>query len=507
MLVKQMTKRGKEMAHKTSIREGTEDFSLREIVAPIFRRRNLLLVTLLCAFVSFSAIGLLLLYKFKSEMAVLVTRKRVDPMVTTGVPNQTITQDVPMTEEEINSEAELLQSWDLLEAVVRANKLQDHDPSFLDAIFPKEDESHRVANAVKTLARKLKIRPSTKANIIDVSYSTHDPQVSYSVLNTLGNLYLEKHASVHRPAGSYDFFSNETQKYKQALDESETRIRNFMKTSGAASPDLQGTDLDLQVANSIGQLHITQQLIAADEKRILSDQEQMKTTPQRSTRQLASSPADLLLQQLGASLLAAETKRSQLLLKYDSNYPLVKEAERELAETKAAFQTAEQTKYVTENTDADPTYELLREDLAKTQAGRGSAAGQFGGKSVKHREHASTDHPARRQGLGSVRSHARTEANEDNYLLYLEKREQERTSDALNKTRIENVAIAIPASMPVLPVMTPFVIIVLALVSATIASLVLVFTADYFDSSLHTPSQVMETLGIPVVIAISKRTA
>jgi len=39
-------------------------------------------------------------------------------------------------------------------------------------------------------------------------------------------------------------------------------------------------------------------------------------------------------------------------------------------------------------------------------------------------------------------------AAETNYLLYLAKREQERTSNALDVTRIANVAIAVPRPYP-----------------------------------------------------------
>ncbi len=42
-------------------------------------------------------------------------------------------------------------------------------------------------------------------------------------------------------------------------------------------------------------------------------------------------------------------------------------------------------------------------------------------------------------------------AAEGNYLLYLGKREQERASNAMDVTRIANVAIAVPPAIPVLP--------------------------------------------------------
>jgi len=492
---------------RQSISEGAEDFSLRELAAPLFRRKRLLIITLLVAFAAITPIGLLLFYKFKSQMAVLVNRERVDSLVTTGVPNQTITEPIAVAEEEINSEAELLLSQDVLEKVVIANNLQKHDPMFWDALLPKHDEAYNIAQAVKTLAHKIKVRPSTKANIIDVSYSSDDPKLSYAVLNTLADLYLAKHAEVHRPAGSYEFFSGETLKYKKALDESEARLRDFVRSPGSAAPDLQRADLDLQLSASIGQMHTTEQAIAADQKRIQSDQEQMKVTPQRTTTQLASSPADLLLQQLGASMLAAETKRSQLLLKYDPSYPLVKEADAELAQTKAAFEKAEQTKYVTENSNADPTYELLREDLAKTQADLAAQNASLTANKGSIASLQSQMVQLAEKNLDQADLVRDQKANEGNYLLYLSKREQERTSDALDKTRIENVAIAIPPAIPVLPVLSPLAVFLLSFVAAVFLSIGAVYTVDFFDSSFHTPGEVINTLGIPVVVTISKKTA
>ena|SRR5579863_187230 len=483
-----------------------EGISLRDLLAPLFRQKRILILTLVASFAVLVPLGLLFLYKYKSQMGILVNRERVDSPVTTGVPNQTITEQIAVAEEEINSEAELLVSQDILEKVVVANHLQD-DTSWLSHILPRRDESYRIAEAVKTLAKKIKVRPSTKANIIDVSYSSHDPQLSYSVLNSLASFYLERHAEVHRPQGSYNFFAAETDRYKKALDDSEAKLRSFAHTSGGAAPDVERMDLDHQLTTSIGQLHSTQQAIAADEMRIRSDQDQMKTIAPRTTTQLSSAPPDMLLQNLGTAMLAAETKRTQLLLKYDSNYPLVKEADQEVAETRAAFEKAENTKYVTEDTNADPTYELLREDLAKTEADLAAQKAGFTANkaSIDNLEAQMTQ--LAEKNLDQADLTRQQKADEQNYLLYLSKREQARTSDALDKTKIEDVDIAIPPAIPVLPVMSPAMVIMLALLLAAFLSTMTAYTFDYFDSSFHSPTEVVDMLGIPVVVPMSKKTA
>lgn len=492
---------------RSQVKQEEDAFSLRDLIAPLFRRKKLLAITLAAVFVVAGAAGLLLFYKFKSQMAILVNRERVDNLVSTGVPSQTVTEPVEVAEEEINSEAELLLSQDILEKVVVANHLQDQSTSWLSAILPSHDEPYRIAQATKTLARRIKVKPSIKANIIDVSYSSDDPKLSYAVLSSLSNFYLEKHAQVHRPQGSFDFFAAETERYKKALDESEARLRSFVQTPNGAAPDTERTDLDLQLANSIGQLHTTQQAIAADEMRISNDQAQMKSTPQRATTQLSTAPPDMLLQQLGAAVLAAQTKRTQLALKYDPSYPLVKEADEELAEANAAYQKAENTKYVTENTNVDATYELVREDLAKTQADLASQRASLAANQASVNAMQAEMSQLAQKNLDQTDLAREQKANEDNYLLYMSKREQARTSDALDKTKIENVAIAIPPAIPVLPVLSIPAVLLLAFVFAAFVSVMAVYAFDYFDSSFHTPDEVVDTLGIPVVVTMSKRVA
>ena len=87
-------------------------------------------------------------------------------------------------------------------------------------------------------------------------------------------------------------------------------------------------------------------------------------------------------------------------------------------------------------------------------------------------------------------------ADEGNYLLYLSKREQERTSDALDEKRIGNVAIAVPPVIVVLAV---------GCFLAAFLSICGVFVMEYLDSSFRTPAEVFEVLGIPVLACVPKR--
>jgi uncharacterized protein involved in exopolysaccharide biosynthesis len=248
-------------------------------------------------------------------------------------------------------------------------------------------------------------------------------------------------------------------------------------------------------------------MIAADRQRIENLKTQMAGTPPRSSTAEASNSANILLQQLQSSLLASQIKRIQLLTKYAPSYPLVKEVDAEIAKTEEAIDKAGEAKYVNTTTDRDPTFEYLREDQAKTEADLASqqatAAELLNTIQGMQSDMVNWDEKAVRQA--ALLREAR--ANEGNYLLYLTKREQERTSDALDEKRIANVAIAVPAYVPVLPAHNPYSIMFAGFFFAALGGIGAGYLAELMDPSFRTPAEVEEMLKITVLAAVPKEAA
>ena len=195
----------------------------------------------------------------------------------------------------------------------------------------------KVEKAALGLAKNVKVEATTASNVIDVKYGKWgEPQTPTCVLQTLSGLYLQKHLQLQRPAGSSDFFAAEADKYQKALAGSEKRLAEFSQQAGVAAPEVLRTYMAQQEAASEASLYQTKQSIAADQERLKSIRSQMENTPLRATTVEVANSANLLLQQLETNLVAAQLKRTQLLVKYEPTYPLVLEADQEIAETKAA---------------------------------------------------------------------------------------------------------------------------------------------------------------------------
>jgi len=489
--------------------------TLRDMLGPLFR--NWLAVT-----ITFCAISVIAIWVawgwanhyYVATMQVVVARERSEPTVSGQQESVVVGNGSAVTADEVASEIALLQGRDMLEEVARICKLANQDGSHGDSLTKSDSHDLELKNAqaleraTNGLAANLRADAQKASRVIDVKYGqVGAPETPACVLQTLGKLYLAKHLRLQRPAGSFEFFAEETTKYQQALADSENRLANFSRSEGVAAPDILRANMAQQLVAAQASLYQARQAIAADQQRLEDLKYQMRGTPSRSSTAEVTNSADILLQQLQSSLLASQVKRIQLATKYDPSYPLVKEVDEEIAQTQQAINQAEDVKYVNTTTDRDPTFEYLREDQAKTEADLAShqatATELLNTILGMQSKMVNLDEKAVKQAA-LVRE---TKANEGNYLLYLTKREQERTSDALDDKRIANVAIAVPAEVPALPAHNPYSLMIAGFFFAALGGIATGYLAELIDPSFHTPAEVEELLKITVLAAVPKEAA
>ncbi|HTV60700.1 MAG TPA: hypothetical protein VMJ93_17635 [Verrucomicrobiae bacterium] len=495
---------------RMSPEDDTKELTLRDMAAPLFRQRKVVLATFCCLFVLtiLVAFGWAARY-YVSTMQVVVEADRSDPAVT-AAQDGTVPNNKSVTLDQVTSEMALLQGQDMMRATAKTCGLAS-GWSISDVFLPS-DPARRMAMkeeaAARQLGKKIKVEAEKTSDVIDVSYGrAGDPAIPACVLQTLSKLYLEKHLQLVRPAGTTTFFAEETAKYQKALAGAEANLADFSKDEGVAAPDILRTDMAQQVATTEGDLDQARQAAAADQQRISDLKRQLDATPSRSTTSEASISANLLLENLNATLLATQLKRSQLLMKYDPSYPLVQEADQEIAEAKAAIAQAEKDKYLNVTTDRDPTYELLREDEAKTEADLASQKASAGALVASLRNLRSQMVDLDGEAVKQASLVRDVKVDEANYLLYLTKREEERTSDALDKKGIANVAIAVAPVVPVLPAHSPFLVLILGLMATLVLSFGAGFVAEHLDPSFRTPDEVAEALSVPVLACVPKKAA
>src|SRR5437899_3204594 len=343
----------------------------RDLLAILFRQRRVLLVSSALIFFGVVSFALLLSDRYQAQALFLVTQdERADPVVSPGTSAQPDLNKNGVTVEEMNSEVALLLSRDLLEDVVNKCGLASKPLPIWSKLLGgwNLSKQQRVDKAVRKLADKLDIEVEKMSNIISVSYDSSDPELSAQVVRTLSEVYLKKHAAVHRPPGPYEFFQHETEQYRAKLAQSEARLVSFTQSGGVVSAQLQTTAV-LQKLNDLEGMHVETQAAIAEARQKMRWLEAKQTSmlPRMTTQMMTVDNAQLL-QQLKGTLLELELKRTELLEKFTPDYRPVKEMEKEIAQTRDAIAAAEKAQWRQETTDRDPNFELVREELTKTSA-------------------------------------------------------------------------------------------------------------------------------------------
>jgi uncharacterized protein involved in exopolysaccharide biosynthesis len=482
--------------------------TLRDVLAPLFRHRRLLIVSFLGIFLGGLLSAIVKPKQYDANMKILVKRERVDPVVTTDATTQGSQPAPAVTEEELNSEVQLLKSRDLLEKVVRANGLQQEKKEPPWALLPRQQNAEMlVSGAVDQLARALSVEVLTKTDLIQVSYKSTDPQLACRVLNTLADFYMEKHLAVHRPPGAFDFFQQETEQYQKGLENAEMRLARFGQEQKVASPEVE-RDLALRKLNDFeATLHETETGIAETQNRITDLEAQLKVTPSRlSTTQKAADNSSTLMA-LEGSLSALELKHTEMVAHFKPDYRPLKDLETQIAQARAQIAEVKSVPIRESTTDLNPSYLWLTQELVKSRADLVTLQARAAATSRNVQIYRQSTLDLGQKQIEEKDLMRNAKAEEGNFLLYLNKREEARISDALDNKRIVNVAVAESATVPARPTGSPWLIVALGTLLACTVSTGAAFVSDYIDPSLRTPDELRDVLQIPVLAALPKEKA
>jgi uncharacterized protein involved in exopolysaccharide biosynthesis len=481
---------------------------LRDLLAVGLRHRRL---------VAFSFLGLsagvllsLLLSppRYRATSKILVKRERADMVVTADPTGAQQPAPAAVSETDLNSEIELMKSQDLLEKVVTTCGLANlSHGSGWTAWFhfsnAAEKNQKALTAAVRDLQKSMDEVLLPKTSLISVTYEDSDPQRSAHVLDTFVNAYMEKHLAVHRPAGTLAFFREQTKQYGEGLKAAESRLSEFSQEQGTVSPAQQKVSTLQKLAEFQANLKETQAAIAETKQRIHTLERQASTVPSRLTTQVRTADNPQLIEQLKSTLLNLQLKRTELLQKFDPSYRLVQEVDTEIKQTQSAIDSAGSSKVLDETTDSNPTYQWVDSELAKAQSQLSSeqARAEAMSRSVQAYEQQASQLDQQevvQEGLLREKS-----AEEANYLLYMRKQEEARISDALDESRIINVALVEPVTVPAVPSRSRPLVLLLGLLAAMVVSLGVAVVAEYLDPSIRTSEDIQEFLDVPVLASVS----
>jgi uncharacterized protein involved in exopolysaccharide biosynthesis len=475
--------------------------SIRDLVIVLFRQRKAFLG---CAGL---VLGIAVLYAiagttYQAKMKVLIRRGRADAPVS-AVENAPLDLTrTAVSEEELNSEVQLLRDDEVLRGVVEQTGVGGRD--WFHFLRLGETKAQRVEREARRLGKAIKVEPIKRTNLIAVTYQAADPSRAAQVLRSLADVYLEKHMAVHRPTGEGEFFAQQTAEARQRLEESNRRLLDFMRSNGIVAA-AQQRDLALQKLNDFDAgKRQTRIELAETEQRLRELRQELAALPERATTQIRTADNPELQKALKSRLVELQLKRTELLVKFEPGHRLLQEVEKQISQVQAAIAAENLAPVRDETTDRNPQYEWAKLEIQRAEVQVRALAAREAAtvaqeSALRFRAHKLGEDAITQEDL--VNS---GRAAQESYLLYLKKREQARMDDALDAQGIVNATIAEQPLIPGLPVWSTWAVLAIGLFGAGIAGTGAAFVADYADPTFRDPKDVLACLNAPVLACVPK---
>ena len=428
---------------------------------------------------------------YQSEAKVFVRYVLDNRSINTDSKNAQTTSPDAMGESIMNSEMEILTSFDLaLQAV------KDIGP---EKVLAKYGGGNDPIQAAQIIRKNLTVESPKQDTVIHVVLMHEDATVVQPVLSQIISDYLEKHLQVHESSMSDDYLAQETAQLRSQIDETEDELRAAKDAAGIISlPDTEKSYTD-QIGWIRNEIFQAQADLAAQIGEI-------KAQPQTngSSVIIMDIPAgrEDEYQRVCARLEFLQNRESEYYTQfgYTDENRLVQEAQLQIAQTQMLKKNLEER------------YPDLIGTYAPSQSG-----GQGGGPNL---EPASLQAkiPVLKEELAELQSEAakvddaeskindlqrKKEMLEDNYQNFAASLEQSRIDETLGPGRVSNISTVQAPTPPYKDLSKQIKAMALMVGGGIFAGLAWAFFIEfYLDTSVRRTKEIESRLKLPLLISI-----
>jgi polysaccharide biosynthesis protein PslE len=434
-------------------------------------------------------------------------------------PTATMTEVVRVNESresEINSELEILRSRVVLEDVVKQLGA--------DYILSRVDEGRRSASsftalkaaskwlsgdvslqdqAIDRLENTITVSSPRRSNVLHLGCKARDPGQAQRILEVFLDAYMTRHTAANRTPGSHNFFAEQSDLLGHQLAQADQELRDAKNRNGIASIEGQRTNLEHQ-ANiiEVATLENLRALAAANEK-VAALKSMLSELPEQELAE-ESTVSSAAVDDMRNEFYKVQIQEKEFSSRFTGEHPRVIAARRQVEETNKIL-AAQQESRTQPTRKVNAVRQTVHIELTSTQASVAAAKAEA---LLLTQQHESVESKIRALNGEEVRLNElsrKAKLLEESYDTSTTSREHARINAALETQRISNVNVVQPPSFVTKP-SAPNVklALVMALVLATLASVLTALASEHFDQSLKSPEQIEEMLGIPVLFSVPR---
>jgi uncharacterized protein involved in exopolysaccharide biosynthesis len=473
--------------------------AIKLMLYAVFKRKWQVLAVIAVVMLAVLVVGLARPSVYKSTAKVMIRPGRAEVQVSSGEQRE-ITLPVAATPEQINSELEIIKSVELARQVVERMAVAG-TPIF------GADTTLSVDEQIGFLRLMMSVTPTPQSNVIEIDLFTRNAQKGQEILRTLVDVYLDRHAEVHRGNGATEFFERELTLARERVGKTEATLAAFVEHEGIAVPEdqirwaykdaIRYRDVTRTITNKISiaerNLAIMKKQFAEQPERIFSDSERVNPEAQD------------LSQKLGE----LEAKRANATQLYTDEDRTVTDIDGEMAVLKERLALARASSGIVgrERMSSNPLREVLTQEILHYERNlfdlreRMKVVPSFVNKWQSENEEIAV--ALRKKTIELAALEQDVSAAREAYRLFERKQDEARISEALDKEGIVNISILDPASVAPKPFNELSVVVVLAALIAGIGlGIGSAIGLEFLGRNFKLEEQVEQYLELPVFAAI-----
>jgi len=493
-------------------------FSLRDILTVVFKRRNLIILLVLSVMAATVVLSLLQPRIYRVSANLLVNRARVEVPIGPTESAQAFVGRV--SEQDLNSEIEIIKSREMIEDVLQVLGVDE-------MLRPKSSGIDRVVATVRKffgghelsffdsmvvhLQERIYIRPVRRSNVIRITYQSEDPEWATRVVRTLTERYLVKRAERSQSSQAVVFFEQQMRDAELRLADTEKALARYVDeasitiVAGDENSDaltVQKGSVMSRLASLEAELGDAEVALESRIREVANLREQISREPKRLESPNRQNQ-DATTEEIERALTTLRLERDALLQDFRPDSRHVRDIDTQIRLAEERLETAKK-RTIFSGTESNPVYVQLKGDLLRNETEIEGIRARI----ISLRMHVAEsrvelkDLNEKAFGVENLRRLA--QAAEEDYLLYRKKSEEARISAAMDQEKFVNVTIVQPAQMPLRPeprdLLRRFL---MAVVVGLLGGFGIAIGVDKFLShSFTTGEEVERKLGIPHIASI-----
>jgi uncharacterized protein involved in exopolysaccharide biosynthesis len=489
----------------------------------LFRRRVIALKVAAVVMTVVVAITLLTPPLYQSTAKVLIQENRAQLLVSPGLQNNAATQpstvSTPVTEQDLNSERDLLVSPYIIAqalaglplpetssgkggATTKAMRVLLNLPAMGYHVLHATPEQTALDQWVNEVSRRLSSWVIRRSNLIEVDFISRDPKWASEFLTRLLDRYLDLHAGLTNDPAAERFFQAQAQVLQERLHRSEERLRGLELQTGITDVIDQRQKLTTELASLQDDYNKTQAELSATMNEIDSLTRQDRATPQVVAKETREEQ-NQALQTLKPEVMRLEAERAELLSRYQPNSARIKEIEAKLNAAKEILQREDRLEVQESSTTLNPVWIAIETNLKAAQAKASALEARKTALTEEIRMMRGKLDSFINDGIEIERAQQQVQTDREAYLSYLRKGEEARASHLLNQSKILNVSVAQPPSRPVKPISPQIRV---NLLTGLLLAVILGFAAacweEWCDPKAYSPLAIKRATGFNTIAVV-----